>query len=136
MGPGGFDFSCTFRWRLVEAREVHDGMAFLLDHLPPNVHLVIASRVDPPVPLARLRARGELVEVRAADLRFTPGEAAAYLDEAMGLHLTADDVAALERRTEGWIAALQLAALSMQGRDDEGHAAARGKTSATAKELK
>ena len=93
-------------------------MAFLLDHLPPQVHLVIASRADPPLPLARLRARGELVEVRAADLRFTPDEAAAYLTEVMGLPLTAQDVAALEERTEGWIAALQLAALSMRGRDD------------------
>ena len=94
------------------------GMAFLLEHLPPQVHLVIAGRADPALPLARLRARGELVEVRAADLRFTPEEAAAYLNEVMGLTLTAGDVAALEGRTEGWIAALQLAALSMQGRDD------------------
>ena len=93
-------------------------MAFLLEHLPPRVHLVIASRADPALPLARLRARGELVEIRAADLRFTPDEAAAYLNDAMGLDLTAGDVAALEGRTEGWIAALQLAALSMQGRDD------------------
>ncbi len=102
----------------IDARDVHDGMAFLLDHLPPHVHLVIASRTDPALPLPRLRARGELVEIRAADLRFTPEEAAAYLTETMGLALTAQDVAALEERTEGWIAALQLAALSMQGRDD------------------
>jgi LuxR family maltose regulon positive regulatory protein len=80
--------------------------------------VVIASRADPAVPLARLRGRGELVEIRAADLRFTPDEAAAYLNGVMGLVLTARDVAALEGRTEGWIAALQLAALSMQGRDD------------------
>src|SRR5215210_5406543 len=93
-------------------------MVFLLDHLPPRLHLVIANRADPVLPLARLRARGELVEIRAADLRFTPDEAAAYLNEVMGLHLTAEDVATLEGRTEGWIAALQLAALSMQGRDD------------------
>ena len=93
-------------------------MAFLLDHLPARLHLVIASRADPALPLARLRARGELVEIRAAELRFTPDEAAAYLNEMMGLPLTAPDVAALEARTEGWIAALQLAALSMQGRDD------------------
>src|SRR5207244_4555408 len=73
---------------------------------------------DPAWPLARLRARGELVEIRAADLRFTPDEAAAYLNEAMGLDLTARDLAALEERTEGWIAALQLAALSLRGRDD------------------
>ena len=105
-------------YHVIDSREVQDGMAFLLDHLPAQVHLVIASRADPPVPLARLRARGELVEARAADLRFTPDEAAAYLTEVMGLPLTAQDVSALEERTEGWIAALQLAALSMQGRDD------------------
>jgi ATP/maltotriose-dependent transcriptional regulator MalT len=105
-------------YHVVDAHEVHDGMAFLLDHLPPQLHVVIASRADPAFPLARLRARGELTEIRAADLRFTPGEAAAYLNGLMGLQLTANDVAALEARTEGWIAALQLAALSMQGRDD------------------
>src|SRR5580704_14494256 len=102
----------------IDASEVQDGMAFLLDHLPPGLHVVIASRADPALPLARWRARGELVEIRAAELRFTPDEAAAYLNEMMGLQLTARDVAALEGRTEGWIAALQLAALSMQGRDD------------------
>jgi len=105
-------------YHVIDARDVHDGMAFLLEHLPPQIHLVIAGRADPALPLARLRARGELVEVRAADLRFTPDEAAAYLNGVMGLVLTASDVAALEGRTEGWIAALQLAALSMQGRDD------------------
>jgi LuxR family maltose regulon positive regulatory protein len=105
-------------YHVVDARDVHDGVAFLLDHVPPNVHLVIASRADPLLPLARLRARGELVELRAADLRFTPDEAAAYLNEAMGLELTVADVAALEGRTEGWIAGLQLAALSVRGRED------------------
>ena len=105
-------------YHVIDARDVQDGMAFLLEHLPPQIHLVIASRIDPPLPLARLRGRGELAEIRAADLRFTPGEAAAYLNEVMGLVLTAADVAALEGRTEGWIAALQLAALSMQGRED------------------
>ena len=93
-------------------------MAFLLDHLPAHVHLVIATRVDPALPLARLRARGELVEIRAVDLRFTPDEAAAYFNGVMGLGLTAADVAALEAGRKGWIAALQLAGLSMQGRDD------------------
>ena len=92
-------------------------MAFLLEHLPPQLHLVVATRADPPLPLARLRARGELAEVRAADLRFTEQETAAYFD-GMGLRLYAGDVAALEDRTEGWIAALQLAALSLRGRDD------------------
>ena len=98
--------------------EVHEGLAFLVDHLPEHVHLVVVSRADPPLPLARLRARGELVEVRAADLRFTADEAAAYLNGSMGLALDPTDVAVLDERTEGWAAALQLAALSMQGRDD------------------
>jgi LuxR family maltose regulon positive regulatory protein len=105
-------------YHVVDASAVQDGMAFMLDHLPPGLHVVIASRADPPLPLPRLRARGELAELRAAQLRFTPDEAAAYLNEMMGLQLTAPQVAALEGRTEGWIAALQLAALSMQGRDD------------------
>ena len=99
-------------YHVIDARDVQERMAFLLDHLPPRLHVVIASRTDPALPLARLRARGELVETRAAELRFTPDEAAAYLNEMMGLQLTARDVAALEGRTEGWIAALQLAALS------------------------
>ncbi len=105
-------------YHVIDAHDVQNGMAFLLDHLPPRLHLVIASRTDPPLPLARLRARGELVEIRAVDLRFTLDEAAAYLKDMMGLDVTPGDVAALEGRTEGWIAALQLAALSMQGRDD------------------
>ncbi len=105
-------------YHLIDAREVQDAVAFLLDRAPPQLHLVIASRADPAVPLARLRARGELVEIRASELRFTPGETATYLNEVMNLQLTAQDVAALEERTEGWIAALQLAALSMQGRVD------------------
>ena len=105
-------------YHVIGSSEVQAGMEFLLDHLPPALHLVIASRADPALPLPRLRARGDLVEIRAADLRFTPDEAASYLNDAMGLQLTPDDVAALEERTEGWIAALQLAALSMAGRDD------------------
>ena len=102
----------------VDTHELQGGMAFLVEHLPAQIHLVITTRADPALPLARLRARGELVEIRAADLRFTPDEAAGYLNEVMGLDLAARDIAALEGRTEGWIAALQLAALSMQGRDD------------------
>jgi LuxR family maltose regulon positive regulatory protein len=105
-------------YHVIEDGPIHDGIAFLLDHLPPQLHLVIAGRADPPVPLARLRGRGDLVELRAADLRFTSDEAAAFLNEAMGLALSAQQVAALELRTEGWIAALQLTALSMHGRDD------------------
>jgi len=105
-------------YHVIEAVDVHEGMAFLLDHLPPQVHVVITSRADPALPLPRLRARGELVEVRAADLRFTADEAETYFNDVMQLGLTAHDVASLEDRTEGWIAALQLAGLSMQGRDD------------------
>jgi LuxR family transcriptional regulator, maltose regulon positive regulatory protein len=105
-------------YHLVDAHEVDEGMAFLLERLPPRIHLVITTRADPALPLARLRGRGELVEIRAADLRFTPDEAAAYLNETMGLDLPAPAIAALAGRTEGWIAALQLAALSIQGRDD------------------
>lgn len=105
-------------YHVIEEPEVQEGMAFLLDHLPQRLHLVIVTRADPALPIARLRAQGQLVETRAADLRFTADEAAAYLNGVMGLHLTAPDMAALEGRTEGWIAALQLAALSMQGRDD------------------
>ena len=105
-------------YHVIDARDVQTGMAFLLDHVPPRLHLVIASRADPPLPLARLRARGELVEIRAADLRFLPDEAAAYLNELMGLALGERELAVLGGRTEGWIAALQLAALSMQGRDN------------------
>jgi LuxR family maltose regulon positive regulatory protein len=93
---------------------IHDALSFLLEHRPPGLHLVIASRADPPLPLARLRARGQLTELRAADLRFAPGEVAAFLNDLMQLNLGADDVAALEARTEGWIAALQLAALAIR----------------------
>jgi LuxR family maltose regulon positive regulatory protein len=103
---------------VIDARPVHGAIAFLLDHLPPPMHLVITSRSDPPLPLARLRGRGESTELRAADLRFTPDEAATFLNEVMGLGLSAPDIAALEGRTEGWIAGLQLAALSMQGHQD------------------
>ena len=105
-------------YHLAEGPDIQPGMAFLLDHLPPQVHLVISTRADPALPLSRLRARGELVEVRAADLRFTADEATAYLNDVNALDLEPADVAALETRTEGWAAALQLAALSLQGRDD------------------
>jgi LuxR family maltose regulon positive regulatory protein len=105
-------------YHLVDSPEVGKGLAFLLEHLPPHVHAIISTRADPGLPLSRWRARGELVEVRAAELRFTSEEAAAYFNEAAGLGLSDMDVAALEQRTEGWIAALQLAALSLQGRGD------------------
>ncbi|MBK6764170.1 MAG: tetratricopeptide repeat protein [Micrococcales bacterium] len=105
-------------YHLADGPGIHEDMAFLLEHLPPQAHLVISTRADPALPLARLRARGELVEVRAADLRFSPQEAGEYLGAATGRDLDPADVEALEQRTEGWIAALQLAALSLQGRED------------------
>lgn len=105
-------------YHAIEAAPIHAGVEFLLEHMPPQMHLVIASRADPSVMLPRLRARAELTEIRAADLRFTGEEASAFLNQGMGLELSAQHVAALESRTEGWIAALQLAAISMQGRDD------------------
>jgi LuxR family transcriptional regulator, maltose regulon positive regulatory protein len=101
-----------------DGRGIQAGVTYLLDHLPPQVRLVISTRSDPALPLARLRARGELVEIRAADLRFTPGEVTAYLDETVGPDLAPADIEALEQRTEGRAAALQLAALSLRGRDD------------------
>jgi LuxR family maltose regulon positive regulatory protein len=105
-------------YHLIQSQLIHDGMAFLLDHLPPRMHLVISTRTDPPLPLARLRGRGQLAELREADLRFTTDEAAAFLNRVMGLGLSAADVAALEARTEGWIAGLQLAALSIKDQAD------------------
>jgi LuxR family transcriptional regulator, maltose regulon positive regulatory protein len=102
-------------YHLVDAKPVDKALTFLLEHLPPQMHLVIASREDPQLPLARLRGGGHLSELRAADLRFTTSEAAAFLNESMGLNLSARDVATLETRTEGWVAGLQLAALSLQG---------------------
>lgn len=106
-------------YHLVELQAIHDAMAFLLDHLPPLMHLVIATRADPPLPLARLRARDQLIELRVPDLRFTLDEAATFLNQHMGLSLTAGQIAALDARAEGWIAGLQLAALSMQGHHAE-----------------
>ena len=105
-------------YHLVDSEPVDEALAFLLEHLPPQLRVVIATREDPRLPLARWRARSQLTELRAADLRFTPSEAAEFLNRVMDLDLAADDVAALETRTEGWIAGLQLAALSIQGRSD------------------
>ncbi len=103
-------------YHLIDSSAIQQHLAFLIDHLPASLHLVFATRADPlDLPIARLRARQQLTELRADDLRFTPEEAAAFLNQAMGLSLTADDVAALEGRTEGWIAGLQLAALALQG---------------------
>jgi LuxR family maltose regulon positive regulatory protein len=105
-------------YHAIDAKSIDIVLAFLLEHLPSQMLLVIASREDPPLPLARLRARGQLTELRAADLRFTPAEAVEFLNRVMGLNLSAEDIAALEIRTEGWIAGLQMAALSMQGEGD------------------
>lgn len=105
-------------YHVIDAVWIDDTLNFLLEHLPSQMHLVIATRQNPQLSLSRLRARSHLTELRDIDLRFTPGEAAAFLDQVMGLSLTADEMTVLEARTEGWIAGLQLAALSIQGRKD------------------
>ena len=105
-------------YHLIENPEIRAGLTFLLEHLPPQAHVLLSTRADPDLPVARWRVRGELVEIRAADLRFTSAEADAYLNVVTGLDLAAADIAVLEERTEGWIAALQLAALSLQGNAD------------------
>jgi LuxR family transcriptional regulator, maltose regulon positive regulatory protein len=105
-------------YHLIDSESVHRIVAFLLEHLPENTHLIISSRVDPPLPLARLRARDQILEIGASELAFTPEETAAFLRGVMGVDLSTEDVATLEERTEGWIAGLQLAALSMRDRKD------------------
>lgn len=105
-------------YHAIATQTIHNGIGFLLSHVPPHLHVIIASRADPPLSLARLRSHGDLTELRATDLRFTPEEAAAFLNQGMGLEILAAEVSALEQRTEGWIAGLQLAALSLQGRKD------------------
>lgn len=105
-------------YHTLNSKPIDHALTFLLDHLPPQMHVVIATREDPSLPLARLRARGQLTELRVADLQFTPAEAADFLNRVMGLALSYGDVNALETRTEGWIAGLQLAAVSMQGHQD------------------
>ncbi|MCB9445954.1 MAG: helix-turn-helix transcriptional regulator [Ardenticatenaceae bacterium] len=105
-------------YHVIESPPVDAALTFFLEHLPPQLNLVIITRVDPALPLARLRARRQLLELRAADLRFTSTETAEFLNQVMGLNLAAVDIAALEDRTEGWISGLQLAAISVQGRDD------------------
>ena len=105
-------------YHLIEAQPIHAGLALLFEHLPRNMHVIITSRADPPLPLPRLRARREMMELRAHDLRFTLAESTTFLNEIMKIGLAEKDIAALDHRTEGWIAGLQLAALSLQGRDD------------------
>jgi LuxR family maltose regulon positive regulatory protein len=103
-------------YHTIEARAIHSALTFLLDNLPPQAHLVISTRADPPLPLSRWRSRGMMVEIHADDLRFTGEESAAYLNDVMNLHLVPEDVTALNHRTEGWIVGLQMAALALQGK--------------------
>ena len=111
-------------YHLIDARpidgstSVDEALTFLVEHLPPKIHIVITTREDPTLPIPRLHARGQLIELRASDLRFTPSEATEFLNQVMGLNLSTEDIVALETRTEGWIAGLQLAALSMKGNQD------------------
>jgi len=104
-------------YHTITLQAIHEAVAFLLDRMPAQMHVIMTSRADPPLPLARLRVRGALTEVRAADLRFTPDEAAYLFDRVHGVRLPSDAVAALEARTEGWVAGLQLSALSLQQQD-------------------
>jgi LuxR family transcriptional regulator, maltose regulon positive regulatory protein len=105
-------------YHVIETKTVGETLTFLLEYLPPQMHLVIATREDPNLPLARLRVRDQLTELRVTDLRFTPSEAAGFLNQVMGLNLSTEAVMALENRTEGWIAGLQLAAISLQGNQE------------------
>ena len=105
-------------YHVIDSEAVHEVVSFLLEHLPPNLHLIISSRIDPPLPLVRLRARNQMAEFDAADLSFAPEEAATFLNSVMALNLSGEAIATLEERTEGWIAGLQLAALSMRDRKD------------------
>ena len=105
-------------YHVIDAKPVDNALTFLLEHLPPRMHLIITTREDPQLPLARLRVRNQLTELRAATLRFTPDEAAKFLNQVMGLNLSSENITALDKRTEGWIAGLQLAAISMQGHQD------------------
>ncbi len=105
-------------YHVIDSPPIDNTLIFLIEHLPPQLHLVIATREDPKLPLARYRARGQMTELRAADLRFTTAEAAEFLNQVMGLNLSDEDINALDTRTEGWIAGLQLAAISMQGHQD------------------
>ena len=106
-------------YHVITAQPVHVALTYLIDHLPAHMHVIITTRADPPLPLARWRVRDQLSEIRVDDLRFTPDETAAFLNDRMGLQLATDEVMTVGARTEGWIAGLQLVALSMQGRDDK-----------------
>lgn len=119
IGWQGEDFVLVLDdYHVITVDPIHRTLTHLVEHLPPQMHLILATRSDPPLPLARLRAHGHLTELRAAELRFGAVEASAFLENVMGLHLPPQDVTILQTRTEGWIAGLQLAALSLQGRTD------------------
>ena len=107
-------------YHVIDSPPIHQALAYAVDHLPVNTHLVIATRSDPPIPLPRLRARGMVTEVRIADLRFNDHEAETFLHQVMQLDLSPEDLRLLETRTEGWVAGLQMAGLSLQGRTDPG----------------
>lgn len=105
-------------FHLVDSAEIHGQLGFFVERMPSHVHVIMTTRADPQLPLARLRVRGELLEIRSDDLRFSSNEAVEYLNGTMALALSNEDVRSLGQKTEGWIAALQLAALSLAGRDD------------------
>ena len=105
-------------YHVIEMSSIHQSLTFLLEHLPPHIHVVVSTRTDPPFSLARLRVRGQLAEIRAADLSFTCEDAELFFTNVMALRLTPNDISTLVASTEGWIAGLQLAALSLQGRKD------------------
>lgn len=115
--PDNFTFVLD-DYHVIDAKPVENMLNFLLENLPPQMHIIITTREDPDLPLPRLRVRGQLTELRITDLRFTPSETAEFLKQVMGLNLSAEDITTLEASTEGWVAGLQLAALSMQGRKD------------------
>jgi LuxR family maltose regulon positive regulatory protein len=106
-------------FHLIENKQIHAALEFLIHTLPAQVNVIVISRIDPPIPLARLRAGGDLTEIRSGDLRFTADEVDTFLNELMNLGLSPDDMKALRLRTEGWIAGLQLAALSLRDREDK-----------------
>jgi LuxR family transcriptional regulator, maltose regulon positive regulatory protein len=105
-------------YHVIELSAIHEGLAFLVEHMPSNIRLIMTTRIDPPLPLARMRVRSQLLELRSADLRFSPPQIATFFSDVMGLTLTTNDVLALDTRVEGWIAGLQLAGLALQGRSE------------------
>jgi LuxR family maltose regulon positive regulatory protein len=105
-------------YHTIRNQSIHTALSFFIDHIPDNFHLIVSTRIDPPLPLARLRARNRLTEIRSTDLRFTLDETNSFLAQTMGLILSEEDVKAIETRTEGWIASLQLAAISMRQQND------------------